>query len=346
MATTRPFAYNPTQSTISGTTNIGDLCVGVSSQDYSINPGGLTWWMGPDEDLGYIIAKDFPSGNYPTPLGNIGTVFFKRCDKNDSAFINLVNRISGTTQTTVSGALSWLSTNGYWSSYPESSIVTDNLFVKLDASNYTSGTWNDETVNGNNATINGATWLSTDGGIFDLDGINDSISIPHNSSLSLNTTTSRTIQIWVKFDAIPPSNTQMPLFGKLSGSYGFDGYWGGLFSNLGAVRVVTNGTSVQKVSDSTLTVTTNTWYLFTFVSRISSGSGTTKVWINDQGYITSAHGSDSYSESNPLYLGYIGSGVGSNYLNGKIGACYFYTKGLDDTEVSNNFNATKDKYGL
>ena len=55
MATTTPLAYN-TGSTIPGTTQIGDLAVGTTDQDYSTNPGGVTWWMGPDEDLGYVIG--------------------------------------------------------------------------------------------------------------------------------------------------------------------------------------------------------------------------------------------------------------------------------------------------
>lgn len=227
------------------------------------------------------------------------------------------------------------------------SIVSDGLFVELDASNYTSGLWTDETGNGNNATINGATWSSTDGGIFDLDGINDNISIPHVSNLSLNTSTQRTIQVWVKFDTLPALNTQgQPVFGKLSSSSGFDGYWGGLFSNTALTRCVTNGTSVQKVTNSTLTVTTDTWYLYTFISQITSTVNTTKVYINTTEYISTAHGTDSISESNPLYLGYIGAGVSSPYLNGKIGACYFYTKGLSLAEVTTNYDATKSKYGL
>ena len=45
-------------------------------------------------------------------------------------------------------------------------------------------------------------------------------------------------------------------------------------------------------------------------------------------------------------LGYIGAGVSSPYLNGKIGACYFYTKGLNSSEITQNFNATKSRYGL
>ncbi len=228
-----------------------------------------------------------------------------------------------------------------------SPIVTDSLFMELDASNYTSGVWTDETGNGNNATINGATWESTDGGIFDLDGINDTISIPHNSSLSLSTSQQRTIQVWVKFDTLPSLNTQgQPVFGKLSSSSGFDGYWGGLYSTGSKTRAVTNGTGVQKITDSTLNVTTGTWYLYTFISQITSTANTTKVYINETEYISTAHGSDSYSETNPLYLGYIGAGVSSPYLNGKIGACYFYTKGLSAAEVSQNFNATKSKYSL
>lgn len=225
-------------------------------------------------------------------------------------------------------------------------ILQDSLLFKLDASNYTSGSWTDETGNGYDATINGATWLSTDGGIFDLDGTNDSISISHNSNLSLSSSIQKTIQVWVKIDALPALNIQVPIVGKLSSNYSFDGYWAGLFSNTGTLRSVTNGTGVQRVATSTSTISTDTWYLFTFISQITSTSNTTKVYINETEYITTAHGSDGYSEANTLYLGYIGSGIGSTYLNGKIGAWYFYTKGLSAAEISSNFNATKSKYGL
>lgn len=229
-----------------------------------------------------------------------------------------------------------------------SGIIETNLFMHLDASDYTSGTWNDKTVNGNNATINGATWSNTDGGIFDFDGINDTISITHKSSLSLITSGQRTIQVWVKFDALPASNTQgQPVFGKLSSGFNFDGYWGGLFSNTGNTRVVTNGTGVQRITTSTSNpVAIDTWYLYTFISQITGTSNTTKVYINETEVSSTAHGNDGYTESNPLYLGFIGTGVSSPYLNGKIGACYFYTSGLSAADISTNYNATKSKYGL
>lgn len=358
MATSRPFTYN-TGSLIPGTEKYGNLTVGTPTSGFEIT--GLQWWNGPDEDLGYVIAKlsvDI-NGNpqQPTPvvgqLGNVG--FFRTQSKDDNLFVELSNAVTGQNFTSPSEAKTWLESNEYWTSYVEitttttttsSGIVQDSLFMELDASNYTSGTWNDETGNGNNATINGATWQATDGGIFDLDGTNDTISIPHNSNLSLSTTIQKTIQVWVKFDALGGLNQQIPVFGKLSSGFGFDGYWGGLFSDGGVIRCVTNGTGVQRVSNSTLTVTTNTWYLMTFISQITSTSNTTKVYINETEYITAAHGNDGYNETNPLYLGWIGSGVSSLYLNGKIGACYFYTKGLTTQEISTNFDATKSKYGL
>lgn len=225
-------------------------------------------------------------------------------------------------------------------------IVTDNLFMRLEASEYSgSGLWED-LQGSNDATINGASWSSTNGGIFDLNGTNNTISIPHVASLSLSTSASRTVQVWVKFDTLGTSGAQIPVVGKLSGSYGYDGYWTGLYSNSGLLRTLTNGTGVQKITDSTLTVATNTWYLLTFISRISNTAGSTKVYINSTEYISTAHGNDGYSESNTFYLGYIGSGVGSLYLDGKIGACYFYTDALSAQEVADNYNATKTRYGL
>ncbi len=569
MPTTRPFAYN-SGTTITGTDQVGDIAVGVSSSlNYSQNAGGVRWWNGPDEDLGYVIAHTTLSGTQPNP-DNVPSYigFWRSSSKTENSFISLTNGLFNQNFNSGDECQSYLTNNGYWSSWggivtnglvvsldsanissysgsgsvwydlqspsnnatlintptysstyggvigfddasseyatipdigdlnqwtvevwfkltssitskvsslvtnqynlssklnfsigtnnapssynlvvgffngawrnttgfapslntwyqvvgtydgsvirqyvngvasggtlnyvgtPQSGgeirlmrrwddvvsssnlidgdlqvvriynsaltsnevlqnynaiknrfnvIVSDNLFMELDASNYTSGNWVDETGNGNNASINGATWLSTDGGIFDFDGVNDTISVPHNSSLSLSTTTQKTVQVWVKFDALGGLNEQIPVFGKLSSNSGFDGYWGGLFSNGGVVRCVTNGTAIQKVSNSTLTVTTNTWYLLTFISQITSTSNTTKVYINETEYITNSHGSDTYSETNPFYLGYIGSGVSSLYLNGKIGACYFYTKGLSTTEISQNYNATKSKYGL
>ena len=47
--TSRPFAYNPTASPISGTTEFGEFVLGDVDVDYSSDYGGLKWWGGPIE---------------------------------------------------------------------------------------------------------------------------------------------------------------------------------------------------------------------------------------------------------------------------------------------------------
>lgn len=122
MPTTRPFAYN-TGSTISGTDQLGNLAIGVSAQEYSKNIGGVKWWMGPDEDLGYVIAHQTTSGNQPNPLSVPAYLgFWRTTSKTDQEFINLsqyVSREYGSPQTfsDASQAKTWLNNNGYWTSY-------------------------------------------------------------------------------------------------------------------------------------------------------------------------------------------------------------------------------------
>ena len=125
MPTTRPFAYN-TGSTISGTEQIGNLSIAQNDRDFSQNYGGVRWWMGPDEDLGYVIATDNPANDQPTEPGinpPFGDVTFWRTDVfTDLAFIQLsqaISRENGTPQTfaTTDDAKTWLNSNGYWTSY-------------------------------------------------------------------------------------------------------------------------------------------------------------------------------------------------------------------------------------
>ena len=70
MSTSRPFAYNPSPNpSISGTTQVGDIAIGVDpTLDYFGGAGGVQWWQGPDEELGYIVAKPISSLNQPNPL--------------------------------------------------------------------------------------------------------------------------------------------------------------------------------------------------------------------------------------------------------------------------------------
>lgn len=114
MATSRAFAYN-TGATVSGTEQVGNLAVVVSSGvNYS---NGLTWVNGPDEDLGYVVAR---SGVNRTIAGKGATVpvaFWRSATKTDAALLDLVNSTLGQTFATASDAKTWLNANGYWTNW-------------------------------------------------------------------------------------------------------------------------------------------------------------------------------------------------------------------------------------
>jgi len=60
----RPFAYNPSGVTVSGTIQVGSVSVGYPTAGF----GGTQWWNGPDEGTGYVIAIPSPLNNQDTPV--------------------------------------------------------------------------------------------------------------------------------------------------------------------------------------------------------------------------------------------------------------------------------------
>lgn len=123
MSTSRPFAYN-TGAPIAGTEQVGSLAVGYPSGGF----GGLEWWNGPDEDLGYVIACSVPGDTQPTPVAGLDASvgFFQSGALTENSFISLANVLAGPSGPFASGsnAKTWLNSNGYWTSFSGSTGAT------------------------------------------------------------------------------------------------------------------------------------------------------------------------------------------------------------------------------
>ena len=119
MSITNPFAYN-TGSTISGTEQFGNIAVGLPTSGFEST--GLKWWNGPDQELGYVIAHQSPTGQ-PGADGDTAFLGFWRTENiNTTEFVNLSNFVANknsTPQNFTDGdtAKSWLESNGFWSSF-------------------------------------------------------------------------------------------------------------------------------------------------------------------------------------------------------------------------------------
>ena len=151
MSLNRPFAYN-TGTTINGTEQYGLLSVGINQQTYASDIGGVKWWMGPDEELGFVIAKPVHDFEQPNPLGGQAGVAFSRTnDFSDESFIRLFNKLNLTNDVIndANDIREWLLNNGYWTSYvvplPNNSLFDVRLIYSWDDSS----NWSIENVEGN-----------------------------------------------------------------------------------------------------------------------------------------------------------------------------------------------------
>ena len=130
MSTNTPFAYN-TGSNIPGTQKIGNISYGTPTTGFESS--GLKWWNGPDEDLGYVIAKPDPSGLHVGGDDVQAYLGFRRSTaKTEASFIELANNFANQTFVSGDAAKTWLNANGYWTSWgaaPSSSPSLTGAFA-------------------------------------------------------------------------------------------------------------------------------------------------------------------------------------------------------------------------
>jgi hypothetical protein len=216
-------------------------------------------------------------------------------------------------------------------------IVKSGLVLYLDAgspNSYYGGTgtvWKDMSGNGNNGTLtNGPTFNSANGGSIVFDGVDDYV-IRDSTSFSLNANSGATMGCWVK---VSSGETQAILLShyQLNANNGFrlQVYNGLLTYTLG--NVADYSTSIN-ISD-------NQWK---YIVASSIGS-TSLVYIN--GVLRSTI---SISSMIGVPSGYIigkSAFTNSYYLSGSVSQAQMYNRALSSTEVLQNFNATRARFGI
>jgi hypothetical protein len=219
-------------------------------------------------------------------------------------------------------------------------IVTNGLVLYLDASNtksYVSGstTWNDVSRSGNNGTLtNGPTFNSGNGGSIVFDGSNQYIKPPNSTTLQL---TNFTLSSWVRINV--QNIDQFIIDTSTNGGSGF-GY---------SYRIKTDNKirfwayDANNALDSTTTISPNIWYniLVTYnnTSKIQS------IYINGVFNVSNTH-TNTFVVSTVTNLQIGGSLVLGGYINGNIAQTSIYNRNLSASEVSQNYNATKSRFGL
>ena len=124
MPTARPFAYNP-HTPIAGTIQVGSLSVGTPTSGFTDTP---QYWNGADEELGYVICVPIADYNQPTPVSGVTAAlgFYRSTGLTDSSFIETAQSVTGQSFTGAQQASIYLTSNGYWNSYPIAPTLTYN----------------------------------------------------------------------------------------------------------------------------------------------------------------------------------------------------------------------------
>jgi hypothetical protein len=237
-------------------------------------------------------------------------------------------------------------------------IITDNLELHLDALNGSSysgsgTTWNDISGENNNGTItnssevvfNSSGWFDwTDGPGFDSTG--GYVSLP-NTAITLGST--YTIEIWNYYDSTSAPTANPFSGGNLWTNSAEDDWNSGAGNNNGLLfgynSVVYKNTSGTEIEvDYSSSPTTQVWHQHVLV--VNGGTGTVYV---DKTSVATMSNMRTLGQSN----GTLGIGVcdkfgtyRGEYL-GFISIVRVYPgKALSVSEITQNFNVNKDRYGI
>ena len=336
MATARPFSYN-LGAGITGTTQVGSLAVGTPTNGFPASP---RFWNGPDEDLGYVIAHPVPAGTQPTPVSGVSAFlgFNRTADFTDASFISLSNYVAltfGGTAANFSNATTasvWLTTNGYWNSYPAPVLY-------LDAGNLSSypgtGTVWTDVVGGKQFNLtNGPTYATGDGGKFNFIAASNQYA---ECSTSLTSLPIFTTSVWHYWDgtntgSLPCLLTEIYVgssinyfLGAVQGAVAQSGYFNGGF----------------QVSPQ-FTLVANNWYQI--VTTCDSNQDV-KVYLNNTLLSTTATTGAQPASS--------GAGIrlmrrwdNMEFWGGSLATVGIYDKALDAGQVASLWNSTKSRFGL
>jgi hypothetical protein len=201
-------------------------------------------------------------------------------------------------------------------------IVTDGLVYYVDAANqisYVSGstTWKDM-ARGVSSTVNGAPTYNRDNqGYLSFNGSSQYVT-PNAGSLG----TTYTVEMW----CYPTSLTSRVWMGNSTSNYHFNFVNGVINSNIGSLQIITP----------TPLVTVNNWYHMVATRATTEYS----AYVNGvfQGTVTTPW-SATYT------FGSL-TGLASFYAAGRLAQARAYNRILSAQEVTQNYNATKTRFGL
>jgi hypothetical protein len=231
--------------------------------------------------------------------------------------------------------------------YKNGDFVIDNLKLYFNPASYlsypSSGTTiTDLTGNSLNGTLSNITFTNP---YFTFNGSSSTLSAA-DSALIEPGSGDFTVEVWVNHSVITGSSRCV--LSKTDGGLSSD--WGyGIRTTSSGVTYMEVGNGTTTLNSPTYTVTTNTWYQIVGVfTNVVSNSIALYVNGISQGTPTSHSFTSIKNTTSSLSIGSFNNNVGGfgQWVNGKIGIVRLYSSALSASDVSKNFEANRDIYGI
>jgi len=225
-------------------------------------------------------------------------------------------------------------------------IVTDGLVLALDAGNTKSypgsgTTWSDLSGNGRNGVLtNGPTYSN---GSLVFDGTDDRVFITNNELARIGTG-NHTITAWVNNDIVTEedfigtgvfSQGDVLLMIYIQAGGGAGGFRGHAWSSTGSSNTI----------DSPRAIGTGNWNMLT--QRVTWGGN---IDLFENGVLTKTQvlsgGAPTSSRTQFVIGNRVNGGSGSSHFDGKIANVQVYNRALTASEIQQNYNALRGRFGI
>jgi len=231
--------------------------------------------------------------------------------------------------------------------YKNGNFVTTNLKLHFNPASYlsypSSGTTiNDLTGNLLNGAMSNITFVNP---YFTFNGLSSTI-ISSDSALLEPTTGDFSVEVWINYSVITGSSRCV--LSKTNGPNSSD--WGyGIRTTSSGVTYMEVGNGTTTLNSPTYTVTTNTWYQIVGVfTNVASNSIALYVNGVSQGTPTSHSFTTVKNTTHDLSIGSFDNNIGGygQWFSGKMGIVRLYSSALSTSDVSKNFEANRNIYGI
>jgi len=219
-------------------------------------------------------------------------------------------------------------------------IVTDGLVLCLDAAiskSYPGSgtTWYDLSTSKTNGVLNGSTFNDENRGNISFNGSSNYVSIAH--SLDLNNT--YTFVTFFKFDSFVSVNPR--IFEIRDSTYSLQLIRDNASSTISTWSSRINATTTT--ARRWFTPSINTWYHITTIFTTTA----TYLYLNGVEQTSpSTTNIGPGNQNNKIILGVRSDNVSTTWLDGNIATFTIYNRALSSDEVTQNFNATRGRFGV